>query len=189
MNRLVLTTVICFIIMHSRFAVADGGAVLTTGVQDGYRITVLTSPTPLRAGPVDVSVLVQHDDTGKIVAIADVEVSLRPSDKSQPPLRALATRANATNKLFRAALFTLPQPGRWRLSTVVTVDHRQLVFVADVEASTELPRFSDLWIWAGWPALAIGLFAAHRRLVHRAERRHFHESCRRCPARPDSAKD
>jgi hypothetical protein len=171
MNRLVLTPVILVIITHSRFAVADGGAVLTTRLQDDYRITVLTSPTPLRAGQVDVSVLVQHADTGMVVATADVEVSLRSNDKGQRPLQAPATRGNATNKLFRAALFTLPQPGRWRLSTVVTIGNGQLVSEADIEAFAALPQFSDLWLWAGWPALAIGLFAAHRRLVHRAEPR------------------
>ncbi len=37
----------------------DGGAVRFSGQQGDWRITVFTSPTPLRAGPVDVSVLVQ----------------------------------------------------------------------------------------------------------------------------------
>jgi hypothetical protein len=66
----------------------------------------------------------------------------------------------------------LPQPGRWRLSTVVIVDNRQLAVETDVEAATALPHLSDLWFWAGWPAIAIGLFAAHRGLVYRSDRRH-----------------
>jgi hypothetical protein len=131
----------------------------------------MASPTPLRAGPVDVSVLVQDRDTGRVVANANVEVSLRPSGANLRPLRSFATLDAATNKLFRVALFTLPEPGRWRLSTVVTVDDRRLELETDVEAVAALPHFSDLWFWAGWPAIAIGLFAAHRGLVIRSERR------------------
>ena len=39
-------------------ACADGGTVRLCEVRDGRRITVLTAPTLLRAGPLDVSVLV-----------------------------------------------------------------------------------------------------------------------------------
>ena len=170
MNRLKLTAIVLLVMLYARFALADGGTVLTTTEQDGYRITVLASPTPLRAGPVDVSVLVQNSDTGTIVDTADVAVSMRQTDGSQLPLRSMATRAAATNKMFRAALFMLPQSGLWRLSTIVTVHDRQLESEADFEAAAALPQFSDLWFWTGWPAIAIGLFAAHRGLVNRSKR-------------------
>jgi hypothetical protein len=177
MNRLVLTTAVFLVILYAEPAFADGGTVLVAAERDDYRITVFMSPTPLRAGPVDISVLVQHGDTGRIVADANVEVSLRSSDANECTIRSLATTGAATNKLFRAALFTLPQPGRWRLSTVVTVDNRQFPVETDVDAAAALPHFSDLWFWTGWPAIAIGLFAAHRSLVNRSGRRLLEAAC------------
>ncbi len=192
MNYFKATTIIILVVFYARSALADGGTVLTTAEQDGYRITVLASPTSLRAGPVDVSVLVQHSHTGTIVDKAEVAVSMRPIHGNQPPLRAMATRAAATNKMFRAALFKLPQAGDWRLSTVVTVDDHQLKSVTDFEAAAALPHFSDLWFWTGWPAIAIGLFAAHRGLVNRSQRRYFMKTAAAaliCPAAPVSIRN
>ena len=43
---------------------ADGGSPLFAGTKGGYQITVFAAPTPLRAGSVDISVLVQDALTG-----------------------------------------------------------------------------------------------------------------------------
>lgn len=163
-------TILLLAALYARSARADGGTVLIAADREDYRITVLASPTPLRAGPIDISVLVQERDTGRVVADATVEVVLRSSDANQRPLQALATSEAATNKLFRAALFNLPRPGRWELSTLVTVDGQRLTVDADVDAAAALPRFSDLWLWTGWPLMAIALFAAHQGLVYRSRR-------------------
>ena len=45
-------------------AIADGGSMRLSGKKGGYQITVFTAPTPFRAGPVDISVLVQDASTG-----------------------------------------------------------------------------------------------------------------------------
>ncbi|HEV3259998.1 MAG TPA: hypothetical protein VG013_24230, partial [Gemmataceae bacterium] len=44
-------------------AMADGGAIRLSEQKGDYQITVFTAPTPLRAGPVDVSVLIQNAAT------------------------------------------------------------------------------------------------------------------------------
>src|SRR5207244_1994724 len=90
---------------------ADGGAVRLSQRAGGYQIAVFTSPTPLRAGPVDVSVLVQDAATGECVPDARVTVRLTAADGRAVELP--ATTEAATNKLFRAAEFQLPEPGRW----------------------------------------------------------------------------
>ena len=43
----------------------DGGTVRLSRCEGGLRITVFTAPTPFRAGPVDISVLVQDAVTGE----------------------------------------------------------------------------------------------------------------------------
>src|SRR5262249_156491 len=56
---------------HAR---ADGGTVRLSQRAGGYQVTVFTEPTPLRAGPVDVSVLVQDAATGQALPGAQVTV-------------------------------------------------------------------------------------------------------------------
>ena len=51
----------------SSVARADGGVVRLRQRAGGYQIAVFTSPTPIRAGPVDVSVLVQDAATEECV--------------------------------------------------------------------------------------------------------------------------
>ena len=72
---------------------ADGGLVRLSVTQGGYRITVFTSPTPLRAGPVDISVLVQDAVTGE--GLPEAQVSVRLSTGGQV-LEYPATAAAAT---------------------------------------------------------------------------------------------
>ena len=55
----------CLILHPASFLWADGGTVRLSEEQGRYRITVFTAPAPLRAGPVDVSVLVQEAATGE----------------------------------------------------------------------------------------------------------------------------
>src|SRR5437868_5841580 len=53
---------------------ADGGMIRLSEQNGKYRITVFTSPAPLRAGPVDISVLVQDDMTGEVEPAAQVDI-------------------------------------------------------------------------------------------------------------------
>src|SRR5262249_9718887 len=57
-------------------ALADGGSVLLSQKTGDYRITVFGSPSPFRAGPVDISVLVQDAITGQPLPQARVTVRM-----------------------------------------------------------------------------------------------------------------
>ncbi len=62
---ILMLAILSSVILHpSSLARADGGAVRLRQRSGGYQIAVFTEPTPLRAGPVDVSVLVQDAETG-----------------------------------------------------------------------------------------------------------------------------
>jgi hypothetical protein len=80
-----------------------------------------------------------------------------------------ATSAAATNKLFSAAQFELPEPGRWALEVEVQGSHGPAVIGAELEAAEPLPRWRELWPWISWPALAIALFSIHQSLVRRKQ--------------------
>lgn len=146
-------------------ALADGGALRLSGTAGGYRIAVFTAPTPFRAGPVDVSVLIQDDSTG--APMTQVPVTVRMSRSGGPDLEYPATTAAATNKLFRAAQFELPAAGRWELQVRVDGRNGPATIAGEVDAAGPLPRWPEIWPWFAWPALAIALFGIHQILVRR----------------------
>jgi hypothetical protein len=156
-----------FLLPPSSLLRADGGTVRLSERQGGYRVTVFTAPTPLRAGPVDVSVLVQDARTGQLVPQARVTVRAAPRGRSSEAILSDATTEAASNKLFRAALFDLPEPGWWDVEVVIDGARGPARARFEVEAAEAAPRWLALWPWLGWPAVAILLFGIHQVLVRR----------------------
>ena len=116
--------------------------------RSGYQITVFTAPTPFRAGAVDISALVQDASTGN--PLTDVGVTVRMTRSGRPALESGHTET-ATNKLFRAAQFELPEPGRWSLEVSVQGPRGPAVVRGELEAAEALPKWHALWPWIGWP--------------------------------------
>jgi hypothetical protein len=158
-------------LLHSAFSIslwADGGTVQLSRQQGEYRITVFTAPAPLRAGPADVSVLVQHAGTGQAIPTARVTIRATPRGRQGDTIVCAATKEAATNKLFRAAVFELPEAGWWELDVVVEGEGREPTEVRfEVEAAERMPQWVTLWPWLAWPAAAIGLFGLHQLLARR----------------------
>jgi hypothetical protein len=146
-------------------APADGGSLCLSARNGGYHVTVFSAPTPLRAGPVDISVLVQDGSTR--APMPDARVMVRMTRLGRPVLEFPATREAATNKLFRAAQFGLPESGRWEMQVQVEGLHGTAVVGGELEAAGPLPRWQQMWLWIEWPALAIVLFGIHQVLVRR----------------------
>jgi hypothetical protein len=143
----------------------DGGTIRMSEKRGDFLITVFTAPAPFRAGPVDISVLVQDALTGEPVPQA--QVTVRMTKPGQPALKYPATQEAATNKLLHAAQFELPKPGRWQLEVQVEDVHGQAMIGGELEAADPLPRWRELWLWISWPAAAIALFAFHQMLKRR----------------------
>lgn len=95
---------------------ANGGTVRISRARVGaYLVSVFSSPTPLRTGEVDISVLVQDSaDAAVDVPVRVRAVPLGPTAAVAEPMRYAATRQQATNKLFKAAKFDVEQAGEWR---------------------------------------------------------------------------
>lgn len=146
---------------------ADGGTVRASVQKGRWQVTVFTSPNPLRAGPVDVSVLVQDAKTGRPDPAARVTVTA--ASRTVPPVVVSepATPDAATNKLLVAALFDLPEAGWWDFQVEVAAagETHEAAFAA--EAAEPLPGWVSLAGWVGWPAAAVLVFAAHQVLVRR----------------------
>src|SRR5262249_8491698 len=146
-------------------AMADGGTVRLSEQQGNYRITVFSEPTPLRAGPVDISVFVQDAATGEPASGVQVAFTVKRRDCHCLVFRGPASPEAATNKLNHAAHFDLPEPGGYALEVAVNGGPDPARVRCELEAAEALPAGLALWPWVGWPALAILLFGVHQVLV------------------------
>lgn len=154
-------TAIFLVFLFASSANADGGLLRLSREAGGLRISVFTAPTPLRAGAVDVSVLVQDARTGRVRPGLPVRVCATPVDAPAAEVEAEASHELATNKLLQAAHLELGRPGRWRLS--VAVD--EAVVDAEVEVAGAAPSWWGLAPWVGAPFVVVALYAARQRLA------------------------
>ena len=145
----------------------DGGTLRLRERKGAYDIAVFTAPTPLRAGPIDISVLVQDAATGEMVPDARLTVTVAPRGRPGETIRRAATIEAATNKLLRAALLELPQPGWWDVEVAIKSGKAEEQVRFSLQAANRSPRWVALWPWLGWPALAIALFCLHQYLILR----------------------
>jgi hypothetical protein len=149
---------------------ADGGTLRVREKAGGYQVAVFTSPTPLRAGPVDVSVLVQDATTGEHVAEARATVRLTLRAAPALEMEHPATAEAATNKLFLAAQVELPQPGCWDVAVRVEGPRGPAVIRCELDAAEPLPRWVEMWPWIAWPGVVVLLFGVHELLSRRTGR-------------------
>lgn len=155
---------------------ADGGAVIAQETTDGITVTVFASPAPLRAGPADISVMLQDAATAQPLLDRDVLVSVSPLDESAgsawvPPCCSMeksssevpATRANAQNKLLHSANVIVPSSGPVAITVRVA---GAAPIVTKMDARPPLPPAATYWPFLAIPPVAVGLFAINRRARH-----------------------
>lgn len=168
--RIVVVFVLVHVLAAPRPAFADGGTVRASVRAGNWQVTVFTSPTPPRAGSIDVSVLVQ-DANGQPDPAARVVVRASPRGEPNRVIEQPATREAATNKLFVAAVLALPESGWWEFRVRVGGGGGAVEVPFALEVGEPPPRWLSLAGWLAWPAVAVLLFAVHRVLVRWKEGR------------------
>jgi hypothetical protein len=159
-------TAITALMMCPALALADGGTLRLSQPIGDVRISVFTAPAVLRVGTIDISVLAQDAKTGAIMRDPTIRIRLECTDRSAIPLEQEATFAAATNKLFRAAQFDVPEAGNWR-ANVALGEPAQSVSVP-ISIDPPLPAWVELAPWIGWPFAVVALYFVHRAFVARA---------------------
>jgi hypothetical protein len=185
--RKIATQSIALILLFPSMLLADGGTLRLSARNGDFQVSVFTSPAVLRCGIIDISVLVQDAITGKVRTDLPVKVQLKQAEagngnRTAEVLEQTATTATATNKLFRAAQFEVPQPGIWRGSVSLIADPLSARSTTEAQATNAKPLAFDLaisppspaWLdlapWIGWPFGMVALFFVHQRLASGARR-------------------
>ena len=136
---------------------------------DSLLITVFAAPAPLRAGPVDISVLIQNFENDQPVLNAQVQIVLR--SESGMTVKAVATRAEAKNKLLYATLVNLAESGRWQIEVAVKQEAKDSKVIGSLVVAPALPFILGYWRWLALPPFAIALFVLNQRLKRRMRAR------------------
>jgi hypothetical protein len=145
---------------------ADGGTVQLRKEAGGLLITVFTSPSPLSAGPADVSLLLQNRNGLDPVLDAEVSMRLR-TDASDTEIKARPTRQQAQNKLLYAAPVTLSESGKWRLALTIFRNGERTDATGTIDVAPAPEKALSYWSYIAFPPSMIALFVVRERLIQR----------------------
>jgi len=170
------------IVAQSSSASADGGTLRLSQRCGECQVSVFTFPSAPSVGPIDVSVLVQDAATGKIRDDLPVMVRLQSIEPPGLALEQTATAGAATNKLFRAAVVDVPDPGRWHAEILIAAqspmataaDRKSPTLAFDFEVAEPAAHWLSLAPWVGGPIGMIALFLVHQCLVASSARKSTH---------------
>ena len=138
---------------------ADGGAVQLHEESGPLSITVFASPSPLRAGLVDFSVLVQ--DRESLESVLDAVVAIQLSHEAST-ITASAAHAQAQNKLLYAATVNLPDPGDWKYSVTVQHGANRATVSGSTPVAGAQEGISSHWAVIAFAPLCMLIFGLHQ---------------------------
>jgi len=154
------------------FLFADGGAILSRRTINGLDITVFAAPAPLRAGPVDVSVLVRENS--RPLLDAEVEIAwvagAAASGAWMPPCCSMkdtdgrfpASRAHSQNQFLHSALVPVTTVGPSRFVIRVVHGTREALLSCEIVAAPPRPPALTYWPLLAFPPGLIAAFALHQ---------------------------
>jgi hypothetical protein len=142
---------------------ADGGTLLLKQQAGPLTISVFGAPEPLRAGPADLSVMVQQTNDRSTILDATVKFHLIQSAAGDiSEVFAPATHANAANKLLYAARVNLPKPGVWRLIAEVESKRGSAEVAGEINVLGPQPAIVTYWPYFAFVPLIIMLFVINQ---------------------------
>lgn len=156
-------------------AAADGGTLRARREVGPFTLSVLTSPSPLRAGMLEVSVLVQDRATGEPRPDLPVQLAWWPSGRPELVRSVQAAPGHGASRLLAGARMRLPAAGGW----AVEARAPQATLRLDLAVGPPLPP-----LWTQWKALLIPPLGAALLALHEWLRR---QRAVRALARPASS--
>jgi len=146
-------------------ATADAGVVRLRRAVDGVVVTVFTSPTPLRAGPVDVEVLVQDGASLAPLSGARVTLGLVSASREAAGVHAaLATTGHGDNRLLHAARLSIPEAGSWQLEVEASGSGFRVQLATELDVAERSSPLRRYWAELAFPGVGVALFVLRQRL-------------------------
>jgi len=130
-----------------------------------FVVTVFTTDSPLRAGPVDIGLLIQSCENQQPVLDCVALVRLRKDDAMS--ISSEATHEAAQNKLLYAAQVKVPEPGVWELEAAIRHENDSVDVGGPITVAASNPVFLAYWRSLALPPLLIALFALNQWLKRR----------------------
>jgi hypothetical protein len=152
--RVLLVAVIVIAVTNN--VQADGGIVLWQRITGSFTVTVFATQAPLRAGPADISILVE--DAGEPRAVMDARVFIELQHDADATVTAEATHRQARNKLLYCSLISLPEAGNWKLKIIVEHDGERAETMGDLTVDRPLPMLLSYWKLIAFPPVVMILF-------------------------------
>lgn len=146
---------------------ADLGVLVADGVQGPYRISVLASPAPLRAGRSQWNVLVQ-DAAGRSVEDAKVELFFHRRVHGAGRIRGLA--GPGAHPFYRSSEVTLGAAAKWQGSVQVLGPEGSASLAFEVGVAPAAGPWREYAPALLAPLIAVGAFALHQSRALRRRR-------------------
>src|SRR5215467_6296512 len=124
-------------------AQADGGAAQFTKSAGTFVITVFTTPSPLRAGPVDISLMIQNSENQEPVLDCVANVQLRKEGARS--IGSEATHQFSQNKLFYAAPLNVTESGVWELEVAIWHGDASASVTGPITVASSNPVLLGYW--------------------------------------------
>jgi hypothetical protein len=187
LKHYILFFIFGMMLLLARMSWADGGTIQFQGDAGSFHVTVFTLPPILRAGSIDVTVLVQ--DRSKLNPLLDARVTLDLTAQSgssakkvawSPPACALTISPSLTgipanlnhgeNRLLYGALVQVPYGGIWKLKINIQRDSEAESILTLLKVNPPLPPPLAYWQLFMLPPLGVLSFILHR-TARRKDRR------------------
>ena len=139
---------------------ADGGAVQFQKSTGPFVITVFTTPTPLRVGAVDFSLMIQSRENQQ--PVLDCQALVQLHKEGAMSIRCEATHEAAQNKLLYAAQVNIPEPGEWELEAVITRRDDSVSINGPIAVSCSSTLLFTYWRGLAFPPVLILLFVLNQ---------------------------
>ena len=146
-------------------AQADGGAVQFEKSAGPFVVTVFATPTPLRAGPVDIGVMIQSRENQQ--PVFDCQAFVRLWKEGAMSILVEAGHEAAQNKLLYGAQVRVPEPGPWAVEVEIKHGEESITCAGEIRVAPASSILFVYWRSLALPPLFISLFALNQWLKRR----------------------
>jgi len=160
--------IVSLLVLATTPAFGDGGKVQFQRKAGAFDITLFSTPSPVRVGRTDFSVMVQNVASSDPLLNADVRLHfVQRGANSIAEVSAPARHDKATNKLLYAAQVDLNSTGKWRVEISVQTSRDSALVTGDLDVLPPEPPLLAHWpYFVALPVVAL-LFALNQRLKRR----------------------